>query len=205
MVEKGKEAAVPTNAQELPRHEEMTLQRSKEKGKAPVIKREELDLMDIKPTDLGKPIEVKVYRKWTSKNVPDPNPTGLCFILLDRKGSAIQANVQPWDMRQFDTAHQIGSCYKIERFGCRRTDNWQRTLNNPITLLFGRYTLVTPIENDGFANHYFNFIAYNEVGQRADTRDYTLTYYIGIIRNIGYIKESGDPTTNRILRRNIDI
>ncbi|PWA86495.1 hypothetical protein CTI12_AA140740 [Artemisia annua] len=205
MAGQGNGATVRANAQELPTDEGPSFERSKEKGKAPMVEKEELNLMDIKPTDLDKPIEVKIYRKWFSRNVPDPNPTGLCFILLDRMGSAIQANVQLWDMRQFDTALQVGSCYKIERFGCKNSDNWQRTLNNPITLLFGRYTLVTPTENEGFADHYFDFISYNEVAQRADTRDYALTDYIGIIRSIGHIRESGDSTTNRILRRNIDI
>lgn len=167
--------------------DEGALKRSLEKGKAPAVETEEVDLMDLKPSDMEKPLEVKVYRKWTSKNVPDPNPTGLCFILLDRNGSAIQANVQLWDMRQFDTNMQVGSCYRIERFGCKKTDNWQKTLNNPITLLFGRYTVVTPIEDDGFAEHYFNFVAYNEVSQRADTRDYSLTDYVGVVRNISHI------------------
>ncbi|PWA46491.1 nucleic acid-binding, OB-fold protein [Artemisia annua] len=205
MADKGKEPAIPTSTPEITKPEEQILQRSADRGKAPAVETEELDLMDIKPSDLDKPIEVKVYRKWTSRNVPDPNPTGLCFILLDRKGSAIQANVHLWDMRQFDSKLQVGSCYRIERFGCKKTDNWQRTLNNPITLLFGRYTQATPIEDNGFAEHYFRFAAYNEVGQRPDTRDYTLTDYIGVIRNIGHIREFGDPTTNRTMRRNIDI
>ncbi|PWA88207.1 helitron helicase-like domain-containing protein [Artemisia annua] len=205
MAEKGKQAVVSTGTSDATQAEEQALQRSAEKGKAPAVEQEELDLMDIKPTDLDKPIEVRAYRRWTSKNVPDPNPTGLCYILLDRKGSAIQANVQLWDMRLFEGRLQVGGCYKIERFGFKRTDNWQRTLNNPITLLFGRYTQVTPIEDQGFPEHYFNFIAYNEIGQRADTRDYTLTDYIGIIRDIGQIREFGDPTTNRVLRRNIDV
>lgn len=87
----------------------------------------------------------------------------------------MQANVQLWDMRQFDAKLQQGFCYRIERFGCKKTDNWQKTLNNPITLLFGRYTHVMPIDDDGFARHYFRFAAYNEVGQRADARDYALT------------------------------
>ena len=134
-------------------------------------------------------------------------------------------------MHQFDSKLQVGSCYRIERFGCKNTDNWQRTLSNPITLLLGRYTQVTQIECNGFANHYFRFAAYNEVSQRADTRDYTLTGnskyypprtfirmsnrnsiipifhadYIGIIRSISHIREFGDPMTNRILRRNIDV
>ena len=67
--------------------EQKDLQRSAEKGKAPVIEVEETDLMDLKAKDMEKPLEVKVYRKWTSRNVPDPNPTGLCFMLLDRKVS----------------------------------------------------------------------------------------------------------------------
>ena len=42
------------------------------------------DISNIKPTEFQKPIDVKVYCKWMSRNVPDPNPTGLCFILLDK-------------------------------------------------------------------------------------------------------------------------
>lgn len=45
------------------------------------------DVSNIKPAESEKAIEVKVYRKWMSRNVPDPNPTGLCFILLDRRVS----------------------------------------------------------------------------------------------------------------------
>ena len=46
---------------------------------------EVVDITDIKPDLLEKVLEVKVYRKWISINVPDSNPTGLCFILLDKK------------------------------------------------------------------------------------------------------------------------
>ena len=45
------------------------------------------DVSDIKPAESEKAIEVKVYRKWMSRNVPDPNPKGLCLILLDRRVS----------------------------------------------------------------------------------------------------------------------
>ena len=60
-----------------------------DKGKAIVVQDEPetADITCIKPTDFERPIEVKVYRKWTSRNVPDPNPTGLCFMLLDKKVS----------------------------------------------------------------------------------------------------------------------
>ena len=57
------------------------------KGKAIMIHEEPepADIAHINPNDFDKPIEVRVYRKWTSRNVPDPNPTGLCFMLLDKK------------------------------------------------------------------------------------------------------------------------
>ncbi|PWA53637.1 nucleic acid-binding, OB-fold protein [Artemisia annua] len=128
-----------------------------------------VDLMDLKPDDLTKPLEIQVYRKWASRNVPDPNPTGLCFIFLDKRA------VQLWDMRQFDAKLQVNSCYKIVGFGSKKTDKWQRTLPNKITLLLGKYTQVTPIEARGFPLHHFNFAAYNEIGHRADSRDSILT------------------------------
>ena len=62
-----------------------TDQRSKDKGKGILLEDDETDVMNLKPQDLAKPLELKVYRKWTSRNVPDPNPTGLCFMLLDKK------------------------------------------------------------------------------------------------------------------------
>ena len=91
------------------------------------------------------------------------------------QGGAIQANVQLWDMRLFETKLQEDTCYRFEAYGCKKTDRWQRTLENDITLLFGKYTHTTEIADTGFPKHYFNFAAYNEVAQRADTRDSILT------------------------------
>ena len=59
----------------------------RDKGKMIMEDPETVDITAIKPTDLTKVLEVKVYRKWTSRNVSNPNPTGLCFILLDRRVS----------------------------------------------------------------------------------------------------------------------
>ena len=91
------------------------------------------------------------------------------------QGGAIQANGQLTDMRQLDTRLQLDMCYRIQGYGCKRTDNWQRTLDNKITLLFGRFTQAAPIQDDGFPSHYFNFAPYNEVCRRADTREPILT------------------------------
>ena len=59
--------------------------RSKDKGKGILLEEDVTDVMSLKPEDLSKPLELKVYRKWSSRNVPDPSPTGLCFILLDKQ------------------------------------------------------------------------------------------------------------------------
>lgn len=182
-------------------------ERAKDKGKQIMVEPEHVELMDLKPEDLNKPLDVKVYRKWMSKNIPDPTPTGISFILLDRKvrstiflksfatvvvkmiqtldfrmltiilmqGGAIQANGQLADTRQLDTRLQLDSCYRIQGFGAKKTDNWQRTLENKMTLLFGRFTQAAPIQGDGFPKHYFNFAPYNEVCHRADTREPILT------------------------------
>ena len=60
-------------------------QRSRDKGKGILLEEDVTDVMNLKPQDLAKPLELKVYRKWASRNVPDPNPTGLCFMLLDKQ------------------------------------------------------------------------------------------------------------------------
>ena len=60
-------------------------QRSTDKGKGILVERDITDVMSLTPDDVTKPLELKVYRKWASRNVPDPNPTGLCFMLLDKQ------------------------------------------------------------------------------------------------------------------------
>ncbi|GKC57771.1 hypothetical protein Tco_1085369, partial [Tanacetum coccineum] len=72
------------------------------------------------------------------------------------------------DTEYFDQLQQLNNAYRISRFRCTDTKKWQRTLDNKTTLNFGRYTSIEPIANDLFPEHYFNFIAYNEVQSKAD-------------------------------------
>ncbi|PWA57673.1 nucleic acid-binding, OB-fold protein [Artemisia annua] len=169
------QSSTPLSQQEQDILQKQNEDRARAKGKQVVVEQEIIDIMNLKPEDLGKPLDLKVYRKWISKNIPDPSPTGICFMLLDKQGGAIQATGQLPDMRQLDTRLQLDGCYRIQGYGCKRTDNWQRTLDNKVTLLFGRYTQAAPIQDEGFPKHYFNFAAYNEVCQRADTREPILT------------------------------
>ncbi|GKA89831.1 DNA helicase [Tanacetum coccineum] len=140
-----------------------------DKGKLPLVQATPISVADLKPTDANKTIEVRVYRKWIAKNVKTQERTGFCAILLDIQGNAIQANMDLEYMDHFDELLRLNEAYRISHFICRPTKSWDRTLPNPTTLLFGRYTNITPISNANFPEHYFNFTAYNEVNARADT------------------------------------
>nr|GEX56963.1 nucleic acid-binding, OB-fold protein [Tanacetum cinerariifolium] len=68
-----------------------------------------------------------------------------------------------------------------------------------MTLLFGKDTSIEPIPNDLFPEHYFKFIEYNEVQQKADVNDALLTYYIGCIYRIS------DPIVTRDATRRLQL
>nr|GEZ22480.1 hypothetical protein [Tanacetum cinerariifolium] len=90
------------------------------------------------------------------------------LILLDKEGNAIQANMDLKDTDYFDQLLHLNNAYRISRFWCTKTKKWKRTLDNKTTLNFGKYTSIKPIANDPFLEHYFKFIAYNEVQSMAD-------------------------------------
>ncbi|GJY59728.1 zinc finger, CCHC-type containing protein [Tanacetum coccineum] len=120
-------------------------------------------------------------------------------------GNAIQANMDLKDMEQFDDLLQLNDAYRISRFLCTPTKTWDRTLPNNITLTFGKYTSIVPISNADFLEHYFNFIAYNEVSQRANKSGAPLTYYIGCVYRVSDPIRSGSATRTRRVRRIIDV
>ena len=65
--------------------------------------------------------------------------------------------------------------YKIQGFGFEKTDKWGKTLDNDITLCFGKHTQVEPLQDDDYPYHYFNFAAYNELGRRLENKNPVLT------------------------------
>ncbi|GKG17070.1 hypothetical protein Tco_0362027, partial [Tanacetum coccineum] len=60
-------------------------------------------------------------------------------------------------------------------FSCEQTAPWERTLDNPTSLTFGKFITVQEIPNDNFLEHYFNFISYNELPTKLNVRDPVLT------------------------------
>ncbi|GKD12307.1 DNA helicase [Tanacetum coccineum] len=148
------------------------------------------NISELSSTNYNKTIEVVVYRKWTSKTTKTRTPTKFCCILIEKQGTPIQANMGLRDAEYFDQLLQLRKAYRFFGFSCEPTDNWERTLLTQTSLIFGRFLQVEEIPNTDFPEHYFNFVAYNELPDRATTRNPILT---------------GDAMTAQKSRRVIDI
>nr|GEX11953.1 hypothetical protein [Tanacetum cinerariifolium] len=75
---------------------------------------------------------------------------------------------QKWIGRNVRTKEPSNFCW--QRYTSKHGSKRYR-----IPLNFGKYTSIQPIPNDDFPEHYFNFIAYNEVQSKADVSGATLT------------------------------
>ncbi|PWA80437.1 hypothetical protein CTI12_AA196040 [Artemisia annua] len=137
-------------------------------------------LTELNPADNSKFIEVRVYRKWTAIKIPGFTPVSFSCILLDKKGSAVQANADLKEKQRFERDLQINNVYKIQGFGFEKADSWGKTLDNDFTLCFGKYTQIEQLSNNDFPYHYFNFAAFNELNTRLEKKNPILT---GIISN----------------------
>ncbi|PWA76186.1 nucleic acid-binding, OB-fold protein [Artemisia annua] len=125
---------------------------------------------ELNPTDNSKYIEARIYRKWTAVKVPSFTPIGFSCILLDKKGSALQANADLKEKERFERDLQINSVYRIHGFGFEKTDGWGKTLDNDFTLCFGKYTQTDLLQDNDFPYHYFNFAAFNELNARLEKK-----------------------------------
>lgn len=97
-------------------------------------------------------------------------------------GHAIQANMNFNDFQYFDNLLHQNPAYKISNFLCEPMKKWQKTLPNNITLRFGRFTKFENMSSDGFPDHYFRFISYNQLFRRLP-KDSILT---GNIHSLDY-------------------
>ncbi|PWA37880.1 nucleic acid-binding, OB-fold protein [Artemisia annua] len=145
----------------------------------------------------------------TSVNFPCPStsPLGFSSYRICRTGTrdgCPSANLLAVTLiaAQFIQSLLRPTAYLIRGFGCQKTERWQQTLSNKITLLFGKYTEIIA---NGFPEHYFEFAAYNELGKIADDKDSGLTDYIGYVRTIYEKRTTGDATTNIVTHRNIEL
>nr|GFA48975.1 nucleic acid-binding, OB-fold protein [Tanacetum cinerariifolium] len=169
---------------------------SEENGKMIITKPSVTIIADLKPMDTNKTIKAVVYRKWTSKHVQTQQPMKYCCILLDKQGTPIQASMDVKDTAYFDRLLQLHKAYTTSGFSCEQTGLWERTLDNPTSLIFERFIQLEEVPGEDFPEHYFNFASYNKPAARADVKNAILTYYIGRIQAVSKIHTSGDATSH---------
>nr|GEU67148.1 reverse transcriptase domain-containing protein [Tanacetum cinerariifolium] len=104
---------------------------------------EKYTLRHLKPEDRNKTLEAKVYRREIAQNAPKPTLIGECVL---------QSDLQNWFCLQG---------YAI--FSCEPTSSWWQSLENKMSLRFGRYTKSEAISAVGLPNHFFDFISYNQL------------------------------------------
>ncbi|GJR08537.1 nucleic acid-binding, OB-fold protein [Tanacetum coccineum] len=160
-------------------------------------------------------IEAKVYRKWTSKSIPDMKEIAFCCILIDRENNAIQANMDVRNTEQFNAKLKLNTVYRISDFICENTNPYQQTLQNNISLKFGKITNFETLlgKESEFPDHHFELISYNELSSRVPYRDENtskmvypiLSDYLGCIRSISDLTPFRHANTGQKYRRRVDI
>ncbi|GJV28508.1 DNA helicase [Tanacetum coccineum] len=158
-------------------------------------------------------LEAKVYQIWISKSVSDMKALAYCFIMIDRENNAIQATMDLNNIDYFNQLLQPHAAYRISNFICERTKSYQQTLENQITLRFGKITVFEPLpgKESKFPDHHFKLISYYQLPSRVPYRDENskliypiLTDYLGRFRSISDIIPFGTPTISEKYLRKLD-
>ncbi|GJT39686.1 nucleic acid-binding, OB-fold protein [Tanacetum coccineum] len=104
--------------------------------------------------------------------------------------------------------------YRITNFIYENTKPYLQTLENKISLKFGKITSfhALPEKQSEFPEHHFEFVAYNQLSSRVPYRDKNskivypmLTDYLGCIRSINDIIPFGDANKGQGWLRKVDI
>ncbi|GJR46962.1 nucleic acid-binding, OB-fold protein [Tanacetum coccineum] len=159
-------------------------------------------------------LEAKVYRRWISKSVPDMKALAYCCIPINRENNAIQATMDVNNIDYFSQLLQPHAAYKISNFIYERTKLYQQTLENQITLRFGKITVFEPlpVKESEFPDHHFELISYYQLPSRIPYKDENsklvyliLTDYLGRVRSISDIMPFQTSTASEKYLRKVDI
>lgn len=66
---------------------------------------------------------------------------------------------------------KLGTCYKISNFISEDDMNQEKIVPNDIHLELGRATKFEDISDEGFPQHYFNFLSHNELLPRLNRHE----------------------------------
>ncbi|GJY04881.1 DNA helicase [Tanacetum coccineum] len=154
-------------------------------------------------------LEAKVYRKWISKSVPDMKELAFYCILIDK-----EANMDINNTDYFNPLLRARTVYRFSNFICEKTQPYLQTLENKISLKFGKITTFDILQGkeSEFPEHHFKFVVYNQLASRVLYRDANskmiyplLTNYQGCIRSIIDVTPFGDVNKGQSHQRKVDI
>ncbi|KAI7725916.1 hypothetical protein M8C21_015042 [Ambrosia artemisiifolia] len=132
----------------------------------------------IVPDSDSAPITVRFIRKWLRNN-------NLCYVVIDKYGDAIQADVHYLDKDFFEKKVTLLSCYILDNYICTEAPASVRVNAHPASIHLGTTTSVTPTPTpETFPLHYFNFCPYADLPLRTEENQppnqlYILTDYVG--------------------------
>ncbi|GJW01098.1 nucleic acid-binding, OB-fold protein [Tanacetum coccineum] len=118
------------------------------------------------------------------------------------------------NINYFNPLLKLNAVYRFSNFICEKTKPYHQTLENPISLKFGKITTFEVLagKESEFPEHHFQFVAYNQLASRIPYQDENsktiypiLTDYLGCIRSIGDVKPFGNANTSQKYLRKVEI
>ncbi|KAJ0510175.1 putative nucleic acid-binding protein [Helianthus annuus] len=72
----------------------------------------------------------------------------LCYLFVDKHGSAIEATANPKKEAYFDSKLKIGSCYKVSEYLAIKSREYMKVVPHDATLRLGTTTTFEPLHDN---------------------------------------------------------
>ncbi|XP_071725669.1 uncharacterized protein [Rutidosis leptorrhynchoides] len=161
-------------------------------------------LAQLATGDRNRTIAARIYRKWVTYNYHTQAPNGYCCMLIDEMHYPMVVNMRYTDKDFLDNLMHLNQIYMIANFSCNATARWEKVLPGPTTLSFDRNTTFEHLPQADFPEHYFQFVAYNQLRTRIPNTT-VLADFIGCIDRLEDPVVMGDVNRNQLIRRTIDL
>ncbi|XP_076916724.1 replication protein A 70 kDa DNA-binding subunit B-like [Bidens hawaiensis] len=117
----------------------------------------------------------RVVRKWQPFKRAER-----CYLLVDINGDAIEAVATERNAQHMIDLLEINQCYSIRKYICTNKRYMMHTVEHEASIMLAKYTQAVPIDKDNIPTYHFNFLPYDLLHTRTNTKD-LLTDYIGCL------------------------
>ncbi|MFS8032725.1 putative nucleic acid-binding, replication factor A [Helianthus anomalus] len=144
-------------------------------------------ILDINPNQVPIPLHIRVINRWKTQ-ITDYLKSrtidqDLCYLFVDKHGSAIEATANPNKEAYLESKLKISSCYKVDKYLVIKSRDYMRVVPHDATLRLGSTATFEPIDDNSIPTYYYNFSTYDMLASRmANPRP--LTDYIGRVETV---------------------